>query len=101
MSQQTMNFEAERDQRVAFVNRLNLLRRTAGAALRDGEPFVYFTIRKASPPTGRTIHLSDRRGPIGDVSQSMPGSDSWAVSARFRPAAVVAWCQSEAERVAA
>lgn len=100
MSQKTLNFEGERKQRVAFVNALNGLRKTAAAALMDGEPFVYFTIKKASPPTGRTIHLSDRRGPIGDVAQAMPGVNSWAVSARFRPAAVVAWCQTEAERVA-
>jgi hypothetical protein len=86
---------------VDYVRRLNQLRRTAAAALKDGEPFVYFTIRKPSPPTGRTIHLSDRSGPIGTIEQATPVPDSyWAVSARFRPAAVVLWCQQEAERLA-
>lgn len=95
-----------------YVVLLNHIRRTAAASLRDGEPFVYLVIRKASPPTGFQIHLADGRGPIGDIERSTPmqgeqlykpsgtGPRYWAVSARFRPAAVVLWCQQEAERLA-
>lgn len=100
MSQKLLNFDAGRVQLVAYVNRLNVLRRTAAAAIVDGSPFVYFAIFKPTPPTGRHVFLSDRRGPIGDVENATPSAERWTVSARFRPAAVVAWCQSEAERIA-
>lgn len=105
-TQRQLNFE-RRVLPVVYLNQLNHMQRTAAAALGDGEPFVYFAILKPAPPTGPHVHLADRRGPVGVIQQATPvqsgwpvASLKWAISARFRPAAVVAWCNQEAERIA-
>lgn len=84
---------------VRYVERLNSLRRLAAAAIRDGEPFVYLTIRKQVIPSTWRVHLGNHRGPLGDVVQITPVDGVAAVSLRLKPAAVVLWCQQEAERL--
>lgn len=85
---------------VDYVQRLNSLRRLAAAAISDGEPFVYLTIRKPVIPTTWRVHLGDHRGPIGEVTQITPVNGWAAVSLRLKPCAVLLWCQQEAERLA-
>lgn len=85
---------------VRYVERLNSLRRLAAAAIQDGEPFVYLTVRKPVIPSTWRVHLGDHRGPLGEVTQITPVSGWAAVSLRLKPAAVLLWCEQEAERLA-
>lgn len=99
-----MNAVEERDQirsvmqsRAEAIERLQSIRASAEAALRDGSSVITMALTRESAPTAERIHLAGHGGPLGELVNAKPVGSAWQVVGTFKCAAVIAWATKQIE----